>query len=275
MKLKILGTAAAEGIPGLFCTCDSCKKARVLGGKNLRTRSQSIINDKYLIDYPPDTYQHMLAYNLNLAEISHLIVTHAHDDHFYPVDFQYRRPPFGYNSGCPPLNIYGNDAVMHKYMELRNKVAGAMMDDYIRMCEIKAFKTYQIGELTVTPLPALHARDMECFIYIFESEGKRLLYGHDSGFFPDSSMEQIKSLYFDCVILDCTTGSVRDGKNHMGVEDNFQMRDELLKSRSADKNTVFIMSHFSHNGRLTHGELEEIAGKNGFIAAFDGFEIIF
>ncbi len=49
MKIKYLGTAAAEGIPAIFCECKICKKARELGGKNIRTRSQALINDDLFI----------------------------------------------------------------------------------------------------------------------------------------------------------------------------------------------------------------------------------
>ena len=44
MKLQILGTAAAEGIPALFCTCEYCKKARQIRGKEIRTRSGARIS---------------------------------------------------------------------------------------------------------------------------------------------------------------------------------------------------------------------------------------
>ena len=60
MKLTYLGTAAAEGFPALFCNCPYCEEARRLGGKNIRTRSQSLINDDLLIDFPADTYHHLL-----------------------------------------------------------------------------------------------------------------------------------------------------------------------------------------------------------------------
>lgn len=48
MKIKYLGTAAAEGIPALFCRCDICKEARKRGGREIRTRSQAIIDEKLL-----------------------------------------------------------------------------------------------------------------------------------------------------------------------------------------------------------------------------------
>ena len=60
MKLKYLGTAAAEAFPAVFCNCKYCNEARELGGKNIRTRSQAMINDDLLIDFPADTYAHFL-----------------------------------------------------------------------------------------------------------------------------------------------------------------------------------------------------------------------
>ncbi len=65
MKIRYLGTAAAEGIPAIFCDCEVCRKSRELGGRNFRTRSQAIIDDTLLIDFPSDTYAHFLNYNLN------------------------------------------------------------------------------------------------------------------------------------------------------------------------------------------------------------------
>ena len=56
MEIQYLGTAAAEGLPALFCDCEICRKARNTGGKEVRTRTQSIVDGKILIDFPPDTY---------------------------------------------------------------------------------------------------------------------------------------------------------------------------------------------------------------------------
>ena len=37
----------------MFCRCELCEKARALGGKNIRTRSQALVNDDLLLDLPP------------------------------------------------------------------------------------------------------------------------------------------------------------------------------------------------------------------------------
>ena len=84
MQFQYLGTAAAEGWPAVFCRCKYCLEAQRLGGKNIRTRSQAIVNDDLLLDLPPDTYMHKLMNNLDLSRVKYLFVTHFHMDHFYP-----------------------------------------------------------------------------------------------------------------------------------------------------------------------------------------------
>ena len=76
MKLTYLGTAAAEGFPALFCNCKYCVEARRLGGKNIRTRSQSLVNDDLLIDLPADTYSHFLNNGIEGDRIKTLLITH-------------------------------------------------------------------------------------------------------------------------------------------------------------------------------------------------------
>ena len=78
MRLRYLGTAAAEGCPALFCTCPLCTSARQGGGRDVRTRSQALVDDTLLIDFPADTYHHALSTpELNLPALRHLLITHS------------------------------------------------------------------------------------------------------------------------------------------------------------------------------------------------------
>ncbi len=110
MKLQYLGTAAAEGFPSLYCVCDTCRRAWEAGGKNIRSRSQSVIDNKLLIDFPPDTYMHMLAHRLPLEKITNCIITHDHSDHFYVWDLE-----MGYF-----YNRFDNDSLNKAYELLEN-----------------------------------------------------------------------------------------------------------------------------------------------------------
>ena len=51
MKIQILGTAAYERVPALFCGCTTCVYARTHGGKNIRTQAQTLINEDLLVDF--------------------------------------------------------------------------------------------------------------------------------------------------------------------------------------------------------------------------------
>ena len=50
MKITYYGTAAGEAWPGVFCQCHVCQEARRLGGKNIRTRSQALIDGALLLE---------------------------------------------------------------------------------------------------------------------------------------------------------------------------------------------------------------------------------
>jgi phosphoribosyl 1,2-cyclic phosphate phosphodiesterase len=50
MEIKVLGSAAAEGWPALFCECEHCEKAKLNGGKDLRSRTSYLLNGKLLLD---------------------------------------------------------------------------------------------------------------------------------------------------------------------------------------------------------------------------------
>ena len=50
MKIKYVGTEEVEGVIAIFCRCEVCRKSKAAGGRNIRTRSQSIIDDRLLLD---------------------------------------------------------------------------------------------------------------------------------------------------------------------------------------------------------------------------------
>ena len=105
MKLTFLGSGAAEGMPAIFCNCEVCRESRRLGGKNFRTRSQSLINDDLLIDFPADTYSHFQRFGIEGDTIKYLIITHPHQDHFYPNDLQMRTERLAHGKRVPVLKI--------------------------------------------------------------------------------------------------------------------------------------------------------------------------
>ena len=109
MKLKFLGTCAAEGIPALFCDCDTCRHAREHGGKDVRTRSQALIDDRILLDFGPDTLLHCLREKLDISHLEHCLITHVHEDHLDVTNVMYRQKGFAnLQEGSLPLTVWGS-----------------------------------------------------------------------------------------------------------------------------------------------------------------------
>ena len=110
MKVNFLGTIAAEGGPALFCNCRYCQEAARRGGKDIRTRSQILVNEDLLVDFPADTYLHKLRHGLDLSKVRYLLITHSHRDHFYPEDIFNRGAQSAHDMVEPTLDIYCNQA---------------------------------------------------------------------------------------------------------------------------------------------------------------------
>ncbi len=277
MKIKFLGTAAAEGWPGIFCDCDMCRRARTLKGKNIRTRSSCLIDDAYLVDYPPDSYMHSIVHDLDFSKLKSIFITHSHGDHFIPQDFELRADTYAHIINKKPLMLYGNTTV---YKIFNDTLKNFNLENSVIYNSIEPFKPYKIDHITLLPLPADHAKGEMCFIYVIEKDGKTLLYGHDSGYYSDDTWNELLKHKFDIVILDCTFGPLDKSlgpneysQGHMGLYTDIKVKERLIKSGAADENTRFVITHFSHNCGLLHDELEKLAEPEGFITAYDGMEV--
>lgn len=279
MKLKYYGTAAAEGFPGIFCECRPCKRARGLGGKNLRSRSQALVDGELLIDFPPDTLYHAYAFGLPLHKIENVIITHSHADHLYPTDFSQRKVSYSYFDGEEfPLNIYGSHPTLDKVSNIIQH-AGARGQNRWKLFEFVPYETKQIGAHKVTPLKANH--DYRLLPYIFDIEnrdGKLMLYGHDTGIFPDETWAYLEKNrpYYSLVSLDCTAGIMpMEYDSHMNLERCAAVKNRLVEMGCADSKTVFVLHHFSHNGGAVYDDLVPVANTYGFVVSYDGLEIEF
>lgn len=272
MRIQYLGTAAAEGWPGPFCTCDNCQRARKYKGKNYRSRSQVLINDDLLFDFGPDSFYHAMAYDLDFSKIQTVLLTHSHMDHFYPLDLILRGIPYAYDRDKNKMTLNGNEKCEAVYKNMLDKDDdSANLKDCIDFNLIKASEPFKAFDYDILPLEAQHDPSENCLLFsLTDNHGKRLFYGNDTGDITEETWKQIKSLYFDVVSLDCTMGGTPGCKSHMGIEENRLIREKMLKIGCADQNTKFIITHFSHNGCLLHHELEERAKEIGFIVAYDG-----
>lgn len=277
MEIQYLGTAAAEGWPALFCDCPVCRAARKLGGKDLRTRTQAIIDGTLLIDFPPDTYTHALNYGLRLGQIQHLLITHSHMDHFFPVELIHRHEHFGHNAKGM-LHVYGNEAVEKAFYDavLIDRFKVHPLDDSVKFIRLEPFADFTAEGYHIIPLPADHDKRETCLVYIIEKDGTCLLYGHDTGLnMSQEAWDCIFDHKYQLISMDATMGKKQTAGYHMGLPDDVEFARILEEKGCIDAETIRVVNHFSHNGEMLHADLEAFAAKHGMIAAYDGMKVSF
>lgn len=276
MKLKYLGTAAAEAVPAPFCECDVCESARNKGGRNIRTRSQAIVDDALLIDFPADTYMHTLQNNIKLCKVSACIITHPHSDHLYPQELFCRTAVAAHMKEERPFCMYATREGID-VIRACEYTAPIEKEGLLKLNTIEPFCPFEVAGYTITPLKADHSTENPV-IYIIQKDGKSLLYAHDTGLFPQESMEYLAKtdICFDMVSYDCTNVLLEwDNRNHMGVTGNEIMREKLKAMGKVNEKTVHVVNHFSHNGKAGYDELVPIAREKGFEVSYDGMEVEF
>lgn len=278
MKLQYLGTGAAEGVPAIFCECEICRRSFSLGGRNIRTRSQALLDDTVLIDFPADTYMHYLNRHIPLNKIKTCIVTHSHMDHLHPPEIEMRKNGFSHLETDFPLTFY---AAQSGYDAITDVIkAHSVPESDVKAVRITPFVPFTADGYTITPLKAEHDIKATPVFYAIEKNGKSLLYAHDTSEPSNESMNCLRAIKkpFDLISLDCTQANdeVVPYVGHMSLNKCDALRRVFISEGIASSNTVFVLNHFSHNGKdAVYDDFSVIAAKRDFITSYDGMTIEF
>lgn len=283
MKLVFLGTAAAEGIPGLWCGCPICREARKRGGKEIRRRCCYLIDDDTMVDFGPDSFDQMRMANINLAELKRVIFTHPHADHMSPEQFIYRRSP-GFCTDVPDykLDVLGSKVTLRELVRgilssNSPSLDGVNLFDYLRLnpITVKGGEWASSGDVEVLPVPASHAAGLEAMIYAIRRGGKTVLIANDTGWLTDESWKMLDGLRFDAVAIECTIGfrNPDANKTHQGFNTTVKFRERLIDLRCITEDTPAYVTHFSHNGFGLHGDFAARFKPYGMTVAFDGLAV--
>lgn len=264
MKVHFLGTAAFEGIPSLFCQCVTCKGARERGGNNIRSRTSVMFDHNLKVDFPPDTFMHSLHYGLDMNSVQDLLITHSHSDHLYAEDMAIRASGYA-QAGDQTMHVYGHDVPLRLCFQALNG-----MDHRYKFHRVLPFQPVETQTATIVPLLADHDSFETCLLYMIEKDGKTILYGNDSGWFPDETWAYLKDKQFDLVILECTTGRSTNRRNHMNVDAVLDTKKWMDENGVLKLGAPIYVTHFSHNAGLLHEDLIAIFQPHGIHVAYDG-----
>ncbi len=278
MKLQYLGTAAAEGVPALFCECENCTRSRRLGGRNIRTRSQALLDETILIDFPPDTYLHFIAYNLPMHRLHTCLITHAHSDHLYPADLEMRRAYLAHLSDSEtPLTFYADQA---GYDMIRQEIRKHdLHPNEVAVKQASPGEAFPAEGYRVLPLRANHDPNSSPLVYIIEKGDKSLFYSNDTGEYPEETWAILekRTRPLSLISLDCTEVCRHsDYYGHLDLWRCMAVRERLLACGAADSRTVFVLNHFSHNGiGSVHDDFVKAAAAQNFLVSYDGMTVEF
>ena len=278
MKVLYMGTAAEERIPGMFCNCELCQKSLKLGGKNIRTRAQALIDDTLLVDFGSDTYDHFLKAGKTLWDIQHVLLTHSHPDHLTLEVFSARNH-WASAETCkyPTIKVYTSAGVIEKIwrvVEARG-LEKELIEKFWEFIPMNYYESFKIDDFTITPFPANHAKGEQAYIFLIEKDGKSMFYGNDTGTFTTDVEEWLAAngKYIDLLSLDCTKGDIETPYyGHMSMSQGREIADRFFAKGVIDENTKLYYTHFAHGCKMTHDELEQTAKeKYGFKITHDGF----
>ena len=272
MKITFLGTAAAEGIPALWCECPVCAKALRDGGKELRRRCSYLIDDDTMVDFGPDAFWQTAEFGIDLVHLKRIIFTHPHEDHLNPVDFFWRHA--GYSQVTRTLDLYGSYSI---FTALLAPVAtlGVTYDYrelHIAPHVLAHFERVSAGDIEILPLRANHAPGRNAQILVLSRKRRTVLIANDTGWLPEESWAALRGVKLDAAVIENTCGLryPEEDRGHMGCHVAVRFRDELVKLGCLAPDAPVVVNHFSHNGGANHRELEEFFAPYGIDTAFAG-----
>lgn len=269
MKIRLLGTGAADGIPAFHGDCRVCRHAREHGGKNIRSRSAAVIDNVLKIDLPPDTLMQMHQSGTNARDWTGLVFTHSDEDHFAVDQLQYALHPFT-DMDHMGFTIYANSTVT-------GQIWARYPDWPLEVKTTRSFCSFHHGEFLVTPIRAMHGGEEEdAHNLIIERGGKTFLYATDTGIWPDETWFRLRDYTLDAMVIECTNGFVPTEYNgHLDLKTCVEVVERLRRQGTLAEGARVVTTHHSHRANATHEELEAALLPHGMEPGYDGlvFEV--
>ncbi len=277
MRIQILGSAAAERFPGLWCECEHCRKARRNGGKDIRRATAYWLDGDTLIDFGPDIHWQVTDFNIDLCAIRRVIFTHSHSDHLSPIEFLWRKNG-GFSRVTHTVDLFGPASAFAAILKHAAEHASflSLEDDLnLRPHPLSHGQEVQDGDLSILPLDADHAPGKQPFIYLLSRGGRSVLIGNDSGWFLPRTWDALSGRSIDLAILDCTYGILNPDHRHghMGAGAVVETANRLREMGCLKPGSRCVANHFSHNGGGGQREFEAFFTPHGIETGYDGLTI--
>ena len=168
MRVRLLGTGAADGWPNAFCECASCRIALHTGA--LRSPTSALVDGTLLLDCSPETPGAALRYDGGLAGVTHVLITRDDPAHAAPMALRAHR----WASTHTPLTIIGPAWVVASWRQAAEPSSAVVFTVVAAGHELAA------GPYTVRVLAAEPGDDAVGYD-VTGPDGSRLLYAGNAG----------------------------------------------------------------------------------------------
>ncbi|MBO5248351.1 MAG: MBL fold metallo-hydrolase [Clostridia bacterium] len=262
MKLWFLGTGAAG--------CRNKSESEIQGDE--RRCASLLVDQNVLVDVSRQSFDFLTKLGGDPSCVTDVLLSHSHEDHFCrDALLQYANVSNG------RLRLWCHrGAVVH--LGLTEEDLQRIDLRLVEVCDC-----WQIGDMTVTALPANHMAeeltDPETPLhYILEKDGKKLFYGCDGGWYTAIEWEYLmrKRVTLDGVIMDSTVGE-DTGNFRIATHNNLAMLEILIlalrQNGRISSDTKLIATHIARSCHSNEKPLEEVFADLGMITARDGLEI--
>lgn len=187
MRVTLLGTGAAGGVPLYGCTCPACTAARHDPAR-VRQPCSALVEDgatRVLIDAGLTDLHTRFA----PGSLTAIVLTHFHPDHVQGL-FHLR-----WGVGVP-IPVYGPPdaegcADLYKHPGL------------LRFERLAKFEPRHIGTLTLTPVPLVHSKPT-FGLALANRQGQRFAYLTDTVGLPPATAAFLRDWQPDALALDCS-----------------------------------------------------------------------
>ncbi len=230
-----------------------------------RTYASVLVDGHILVDCTASSLVRMAELGINQADITDVLITHSHSDHFELAAIC--------ELARNRLNAAGNPLMVH--LE-HSWVSQVHIDDAV-VSDLTVETRFEIGPTCVTPLAANHIGDFPgetALHFLFDKQGTRWLYATDGGWLLTSTWHWLRQRSLDCAVFDCTVGMGHAGDfrifEHNALPMVVEMVAAMRRSQVLEDNAPVILTHLArtlHPGqKLLESQLQP-----PFRAAYDGF----
>lgn len=244
MKVTILGSGDAKGVPRIGCSCSVCIDAKNNNSKNRRARSSIFIHDEnILIDTPPELRVRLT--DEGIEQIEKLFITHGHADHILGFDdlYNYNRLKNKYlneeESGEVIDILSGKDV----FNELDERFSYISKSDYYK--KNATFRQVLLGNnepkldsISFDFIKIAHGRS---HLYAFKFKKDNSCLGYISDMPKEINSQQL-SFFKECDVLIAAGTALKPGLDHSKC---LHMDEFINHLNRLDLNRV-ILTHLSH-----------------------------